>query len=154
MLRGGGMEFVEASSSHADFKLLTMLLDIELVKRYGPEQKTYAKHNQIEIDEPAIIGYLDGRPMACGCFRKFSESAVEIKRMFVAEECRRRGYSTIILDQLEVLARRCGFSCTVLETGKGQPEAIGLYRKAGYQVIDNYPPYESMNNSVCMQKKL
>lgn len=40
----------------------------------------------------------------------------------------------------------------VLETGKGQPEAIGLYQYMGCQVIDNYPPYEEMANSVCMEK--
>ena len=47
-----------------------------------------------------------------------------------------------------------GYAKALLETGKGQPEAIGLYRKFGYQIIANYGPYRGMENSLCMQKHL
>ncbi len=39
-----------------------------------------------------------------------------------------------------------------LETGKGQPEAMALYKKAGYSVIPKYGPYKKLANSVCMEK--
>ena len=47
-----------------------------------------------------------------------------------------------------------GYAAALLETGKRQPEAIGLYRKFGYQIIANYGPYRGMENSLCMQKLL
>jgi hypothetical protein len=42
----------------------------------------------------------------------------------------------------------------VLETGIKQNEAMHLYRKSGYIVIENYGPYKNMPESVCMQKRL
>jgi hypothetical protein len=42
----------------------------------------------------------------------------------------------------------------VLETGKRQPEAIGLYEKSGYKAIPNYGQYAGVENSVCFEKEL
>jgi putative acetyltransferase len=47
-----------------------------------------------------------------------------------------------------------GYSIARLETGKGQPEAIGLYEKAGYSVIENYGPYIGIENCICMKKEI
>lgn len=148
------MDFREVNSAHADFKALTRSLDMELVKRYGAKQEDYNRHNEMAVEDPAIVGYVNGTPAACGSFRRVSESAVEIKRMYVADEHRRKGYSTNLLGMLEALACKHGYRTALLETGKGQPEDLGLYRKADYEVIDNYPPYENMENSICMKKKL
>ena len=46
------------------------------------------------------------------------------------------------------------YSECILETGKKQPEAIKLYTKAGYQIIENYVQYENIDNSVCMEKTI
>jgi GNAT superfamily N-acetyltransferase len=78
---------------------------------------------------------------------------VEIKRMFVRETYRGRGYSRLILLRLEELAQRRGCRRVVLETGVGQPEAIGLYESAGYLRIPNYDQYAGNPNSVCLAKQ-
>jgi hypothetical protein len=62
--------------------------------------------------------------------------------------------SVIVLQALENWSLELGHPIAILETGKGQPEAIGLYNKSGYQVIDNYGPYIGFENSVCMKKVL
>lgn len=41
-----------------------------------------------------------------------------------------------------------------LETGHEQPEAIELYRAAGYRDIPRYGEYENDPHSVCMEKQL
>ena len=33
-------------------------------------------------------------------------------------------------------------------------EAIALYKKCGYQSIENYGPYKDLENSVCMEKTI
>jgi hypothetical protein len=33
-----------------------------------------------------------------------------------------------------------------------QPEAIALYKKSGYEVIENYGQYAGVENSICMKK--
>ncbi|WP_263833374.1 GNAT family N-acetyltransferase [Sulfurospirillum oryzae] len=144
----------KTTNSHKDFCALTRALDAELNTRYGKEQALYDKHNVIDPIETVLVGYEEDVPMACGCFKKIDDKTVEIKRMFVASNYRRRGFSSQLLMALESWAVECGFSQARLETGKGQPEAIALYQKMGYEVISNYPPYVGMENSVCMSKTL
>ena len=93
-------------------------------------------------------------PVGCGCFKKFNNSTVEIKRMFVPLSFRGKGISKKLLIELEQWAKEKGFSGFVLETGKKQHEAIGLYTKLGYQQIENYGQYVDMPNSVCFRKYL
>lgn len=141
-------------NTHEDFIVLIRALDSELNRRYGKAQADYDMHNVIDPIDTALVGYKDGVPIACGCFKKIDANTVEIKRMFVALNYRRRGFSSYILDALEVWARELGYTEARLETGKGQPEAIALYTKRGYAVIPNYAPYVGMENSVCMAKTL
>ena len=142
----------KTTNSHRDFCALIQALDAELNARYGKEQVLYDKHNVIDPIETALVGYENGLPVACGCFKKIDAKTVEIKRMFVSPKYRRRGFSSQILGTLEAWAAELGFSEARLETGKGQPEAIALYAKMGYAVIPNYEPYVGMENSVCMSK--
>lgn len=148
------MEIVRTANTHADFIRLTAALDAELRERYGTGQDKYDRHNVIAPVDTAVVGYADGEPAVCGCFRAVGGGAVEMKRMFVAAAHRRKGYGREILRALEEWAAELGFDSAVLETGKGQPEAIALYRGMGYVITDNYGPYVGLENSVCMKKAL
>jgi ribosomal protein S18 acetylase RimI-like enzyme len=46
-----------------------------------------------------------------------------------------------LLRAVEASARAAGRTRAILETGTGQPEAIALYRKAGYQPIPDFGHY-------------
>jgi GNAT superfamily N-acetyltransferase len=74
--------------------------------------------------------------------------------MFVRPEYRGKGIAGSILKELETWAGELGFEKVILETGKAQPEAIGLYTKSGYAIIPNYGQYEQVENSVCMTKEV
>ena len=148
------MEIAQTNNSNKDFLELTSQLDAELNERYGLKQTEYDMHNQIVSIDTVIIGYLDGTPVACGCFKAFEEQTIEIKRMFVQKKHRRKGYSLKILKSLERWASKLGNTKAILETGKGQPEALTLYAKCGYQTIENYGPYKGLENSVCMAKSI
>ncbi len=137
-----------------DFRYLIPLLDKDLRSRYHDLQNTYDQHNVIVNVDTVIIAYADEQPVGCGCFKKFDDSSVEMKRMYVVPDHRRKGISSAILNELELWAKENGFQRAVLETGNLQEEAIALYEKLGYQVIPNYPPYESMDSSICMAKQL
>jgi len=60
----------------------------------------------------------------------------------------------MILKELEGWAREKQFSKVILETGIGQPEAIGLYSKCADVKTENYGPYTRMKSSVWMMKVL
>lgn len=142
-------------SNNPDFKLLVTLLDQDLNKINGDIQSIYDQHNLINFIETVVITYLDGLPVGCGCFKKFDENTVEIKRMFVKEDQRCKGIASNILKELELWAKEIGYTRCVLETGKKHIEAIGLYQQRfDYTVTEKYQPYVDMDESVCMEKIL
>ena len=146
------MKIIHTDNSHRDFVGLTSQLDAELNERYGKKQSEYDRYNIIDPIETAIIGYLNGQAVACGCFKQIDVGIVEVKRMYVDPSHRRKGFSVKILIELEKWASELGYAKAILETGKGQPEAIALYKKCGYQQIENYGPYKDLTNSICMEK--
>ena len=141
-------------SDNEDFRLLIGELDKELRRRYDNQQAVYDKHNIIENNKNVLVAYKDEIAVGCGCFKKYNDQTVEIKRMFVKPGCRGQKIARLILDALEKWAIELNIFVTVLETGTKQAEAIHLYLKSGYIVVENYGPYKDLQESVCMQKNL
>ncbi|MEI9947273.1 MAG: GNAT family N-acetyltransferase [Chitinophagaceae bacterium] len=137
-----------------DFKQLVEKLDKDLWSRYGQEQQKYAPHNKLEYLDTVVIAYAYNIPAGCGCLKKFDTTTAEVKRMFVEEDQRRKGVAAAILNELEGWAKELNYANTILDTGNNQPEAIGLYKKAGYLVMKNYAPYTDMPEITCMTKSL
>jgi GNAT superfamily N-acetyltransferase len=148
------IEIIKTTSENADFGALITALDASLWERY-PELKTnYWGNNVIELNPNVVIVYFDNNAVGCGCFKKYDKNTIELKRMFVSPEARGLGLAKKIILELELWAHELGFSCSVLETLCKQKEAIGLYQKVGYTIIDNYEPYIGLENSICMQKQI
>jgi GNAT superfamily N-acetyltransferase len=144
----------KTTSENPDFISLISSLDKSLWERY-PELKTnYWGNNIIELNRNVVVIYLDNKPVACGCFKKYDKNTIEIKRMFVSPDARGFGLAKRILQELELWAHELGYSFAVLETLYKQQEAIGLYQKVGYVIVDNYEPYVGLENSICMKKQI
>jgi putative acetyltransferase len=148
------ISFVRTDSTHPDFKNLVSLLDHDLAVRDGDDHSFYAQFNKIDMIQHSIVAFESQEAVGCGAFKKFDDASVEIKRMFVQPQHRNKGIAAAVLRELEQWAKEEGFASCVLETGKKQPEAIGLYEKSGYQRIPNYGQYAGVENSVCMKKSL
>ena len=148
------MLIVRTNSANKDFIDLVCLLDKELAKRDGDDHEFYHQFNNIDVLSHALILYESNRPIACGAIKKFDDNSAEVKRMYTCIDARGRGIATQVLIALEEWAKELGFTNTVLETGKRQPEAIALYQKNKYQIIPNYGQYQGIENSVCFKKEL
>jgi GNAT superfamily N-acetyltransferase len=142
------------NSDDINFINLVALLDRDLKIRDGEDHTFYNQFNKIDKIKHAIVYYENDIAVGCGAFREKENDTVEIKRMFVNPDYRKRGIAAAVLKELENWAAELNYTYTILETGKKQPEAISLYQKSGYTIIPNYPPYEEMDNSVCMKKTL
>lgn len=142
------------NSDDIDFINLVVLLDQDLKIRDGEDHTFYNQFNKIDKIKHVIVFYENDVALGCGAFREKENDTVEIKRMFVNPDYRKRGIAAAVLKELENWAAELNYTYTILETGKKQPEAISLYQKSGYTIIQNYPPYEEMDNSVCMKKTL
>lgn len=111
-------------------------------------------NNLIEFNDNVVLIYLDGKPVASGCFKKYNENTVELKRMFVLPESRGLGLAQQVIKELEIEAKKQGFETMILETLYKQVEAISLYQKVGFEIVENYEPYVGLKNSVCMRKSI
>jgi GNAT superfamily N-acetyltransferase len=111
-----------------------------------------------------VVARWDGRPVGCGALRRITDPELtrelgprvgELKRMYVARELRGKGIGRALLDRLESEARLLGLDRLVLETGIRSPQALALYRAAGFIAIPAYGEYvSSPTTSVCLSKAL
>ena len=136
------------------FTMLVQLLDHELWNELQEDQATYDQYNKVPDIKTAVLVYINEEVVACGCFKEKYPSTVEIKRMFVKKNYRGMGLSKLVLTELENWATELGYSSALLETSIHFETAKKLYQTNGYTVIENYPPYEGLEESVCMKKSL
>jgi len=147
-------ELLRTTSEHPDFRKMVNALDEDLFRRNGDTQKQYAQYNQIDKIKHAIVIYAEGNPVGCGCFKRFDDQTVEMKRMFVLPEMRGKQLAARMLQELERWAREESYTNSVLETGRRQVEAQRLYSLAGYSRTENYGQYIGMEESLCYRKEL
>lgn len=149
------MKLKRTDSNDKDFHFLVEKLNKYLLQQYGALQDYYGQFNKIENIQNVVVAYIDNEPAGCGCFKKFDDSSVEIKRMFVANEHRGKGVGTAVLNELAHWAAELGKKSLVLEMGNRQPEAAVLYKKYGFTITPNYGQYIGMEEtSICMKKEL
>lgn len=148
------LSLVRCTAQDDTFLHLIDELDEELNERYGAQMEFFGPHNKSADIQNAVVAYWAGEPAGCGCFKPFSDHAVEMKRMFVRRAFRGKRIARAVLSELETWAREAGYTFAVLETGILQPEAIRLYEAAGYDRTENYPPYVGVAESICFRKEL
>ena len=149
-----GVEVLRTDNENNDFIRLIRLLDEDLEERYGLLQKQFDIHNKVDRISDVVIVYKDGLPVACGAYKEYDSTSIELKRIFVKKEYRKQGLARLLVKALEDMAKKKGYRYAMLETGNGQPEAVGLYHKLGYENIQNYGPYAGNSYSICMKKEL
>jgi putative acetyltransferase len=119
-------------------------LDAVLGAAYEPHQRHGLAIAQ--LFEPHVrffVARLDGAPVACGGVALFDDYA-EVKRMYTRPAARGRGVAKAVLRRLEEEARASGKPMLRLETGQHQPEAVGLYRGAGFVSCGAFGHYAQM----------
>ncbi|MGH8883578.1 MAG: GNAT family N-acetyltransferase [Egibacteraceae bacterium] len=124
---------------HPDACALVLTLHAEQLGRYGFADDPHDT-DPAEFAPPGVflVGYVNGRPVACGGCHLWEATTVEIKRMYVKPAHRGRGYGRHLLRALENAARTAGAHRIILETGGRNAEALALYTRAGFEPI---PPY-------------
>ena len=101
-----------------------------------------------------LVARLDGRAVGCGAVVSSGKGWAEIKRMFVAPAARGLKLGRLLLAEIETLASRNGERLLRLEMGAGQPEALALYRSAGFVEIGPFGGYRPDPLSLFMEKRI
>jgi GNAT superfamily N-acetyltransferase len=127
----------------------------EYVVRYGGPDAAVV--DPAEFAAPAglfLVARVGGVPAACGGWRVIEPGVVEVKRVYVVPEQRRRGLAEVVMGALEDTARRAGHRRVVLNTGPEQPEALGLYAALGYRPVPGFGVYACVPGAVFLGKEL
>ena len=142
------------TSDNEHFGALVSQLDAYLKIMDGEDHAFYAQFNKTNLLKNAVICFDDNIAIGIGAYKEFEPRIAEIKRMYTLPNYRGKGIASMILHELELWAKEESYTTSILETGFLQVDAIGLYQKLGYTVIENFGQYKGVENSVCMEKKL
>lgn len=145
------IKLVRTDSTNNSFQILINKLDLNLAQKNGDKNSFFKQFNTVDKINHVIVIFENELPIGCGAFKIYDNQTVEIKRMFVDINNRKRGFATIILNGLTSWANELGFHYAILETGDKMTEAINLYLKRGFKIIPNYPPYDKEESSVCFK---
>jgi putative acetyltransferase len=148
------IKLIRTNSDNADFQRLIVELDAHLEIINGMKHAFYSQFNTIDKIHHVVVAYTDDIAVGCGAIKKYTTGTVEVKRMFVKPEYRGHGIAGRVLHELERWAVELNCATCILETGTKLSEAIGLYKKHGYGVTENYPPYVGSVDSVCFRKEI
>ena len=155
--RGLGISITHEAFDSRDAQRLIAALDAGLAELYPPEQRFGPNLKAQHLAEGRgtfLVARDNGRAVGCGAFRLLDATTAEIKRMYVEPDQRGKGVGRAVLASLQTAAEQLGARRLVLETGSHSPEALTLYRRAGFRQIECWGEYATSPTSVCMEKPL
>jgi GNAT superfamily N-acetyltransferase len=127
----------------------------------GPDDTPYTTADFSPPHGAFFVGYLNGHAVAMGGWRfrtpgvpRVARRPAEIRRMFVRESVRGRGFGRLVLAALEASAAAAGADWMLLETGSPQVAAIGLYRSSGYVDVERFGYYAASEQALNLGRPL
>ncbi|HEV7306524.1 GNAT family N-acetyltransferase [Ensifer sp.] len=145
---------LEPPSQTAVIRLLE-LSDAYAASLYPAESNHMVDLASLEQPEVSFfVARRDDDVVGCCALVEAGDGTAEIKRMFVDPEARGLKVGKLLLEALEARARQLGCQAVRLETGIYQPEAIGLYRRAGYVERPPFGSYQPDPLSLFMEKAI
>jgi putative acetyltransferase len=97
-----------------------------LPEAYGPPHGVFLLAQQGD----AFIG--------CGAIRRFSDTACEMKRLYIRPSSQTRGLGRLMASSLIAEARSIGYKTMLLDTLPSMHAAHALYRSLGFQPVAPY----------------
>jgi putative acetyltransferase len=99
---------------------------------------------------------LTGRSVGMGALKEHGGGLGEVKRMYTLPEIRGQRIGSLLLGEIEALARRKGITRLVLETGEapGFEPAYRVYERGGYRLCGAILDYPDSGYSRFYEKNL
>ena len=137
LLIAAGVEISPVDPEHQDARYCLAEYVAELNRRStrGFDPSVGATALPHEVRPPAgqfFVAYLHGEAIGCGAVKHHHDAPAEIKRMWIAPKARGLGLGRRLLETLEACALAGGAKVAHIETSAVLPEALTLYRSAGW----------------------
>lgn len=85
--------------------------------------------------------------------KRTASAGLRIYSVAVAPEQRGRGWARLLLDEAEKRARLNGKRCLTLEVSETNHQAIGLYRRSGFEIFGERPDYYKDGSKALLMRK-
>ena len=141
----------------ASARALIALSDAYMTALYPAESNHLESASALQAANVLFLGcFLQDQLVGCGAVKILSDDGRygELKRVYVLESHRGKGYSKAIMEKLEGHLKSNGIALARLETGISQPEALGLYKRLGYVEREPFGAYVADPLSIFMEKRL
>jgi putative acetyltransferase len=149
------IEITVENPDQAEVHALLAASDAYMASLYPAESNHMVDVNTLKQPQVTfLVARAEGRAVGCGAVVQSAEGWAEIKRMFVSPAARGRQVGRKLLERLEAVAREKGIAALRLETGISQPEALALYRSAGFREIEPFGDYRPDPLSLFMEKTI
>jgi ribosomal protein S18 acetylase RimI-like enzyme len=147
---------------HPDVAPLEAAAQRFYIKIYGgPDDTPFTTADFSPPRGAFFVGYLKGDAVAMGGWRfrtpgvpRVAQRPAEIRRMFVHERVRGRGFARLVLAALEASAAAAGADWMLLETGQPQVAAVSLYRSSGYVDVERFGYYAASETALNLGRPL
>ena len=147
------MKIIRTTYVNPEFQKLVAQLNEDLARRDGKDHPL-AQFNEISNLNYVVLVLLDNKPLGCGAISNYNQTAMEVKRMYVTPSYRGQKLGECILSELENWTKELGLNKCILFMGVNQPEAMKLYLRNNFSVIENYGKLKDIPDSICLAKTL
>jgi GNAT superfamily N-acetyltransferase len=147
------MKIIRTTYVNPEFQKLVAQLNEDLARRDGKDHPL-AQFNEISNLNYVVLVLLDNKPLGCGAISNYNQTAMEVKRMYVTPSYRGQKLGECILSELENWTKELGLNKCILFMGVNQPEAMKLYTRNHFSVIENYGKLKDIPDSICLAKTL
>ena len=152
----GEITYTWTSVTNSDFQMFYQITEDYYSSLVGgvSKRKGFVPYNASAQIPDVLIAYDDGKAVGCAGLKRYNDKSTEIKRVWVQPEYRRQHIADKMMQLVEQKAKEQGFARVILQTRPQMTEAVGMYTKRGYKLIENYPPYDKLIGAVCYAKEL
>ena len=152
----GEITYTWTSVTNSDFQMFYQITEDYYSSLVGgvSKRKGFVPYNASAQIPDVLIAYDDGKAVGCAGLKRYDDKSTEIKRVWVQPEYRRQHIADKMMQLVEQKAKEQGFARVILQTRPQMNEAVGMYTKRGYKLIENYPPYDKLVGAVCYAKEL
>ena len=147
------MKIIRTTYVNPEFQKLVAQLNEDLARRDGKDHPL-AQFNEISNLNYVVLVLLDNKPVGCGAISNYNQTAMEVKRMYVTPSYRGQKLGECILSELENWTKELGLNKCILFMGVNKPEAMKLYTRNHFSVIENYGKLKDITDSICLAKTL
>ena len=148
-------EIKSVSNNNSDFIQLCVELDnvhntIVAEQRAANSSCLY----ELETYKNVYVMFYGEKAVGCIAFTDVINGNIEIGRVYVREEHRNQGIATKIFEKVLKEAIKKAANSLILDTYERLEDAVRLYKKWGFEVVQQFDNLKDSPYSICMMKKL